>query len=191
MLSIYYLVQFCWEVSHNDILFLVKSSTKKAATICNQLGNPTTSTASVLSKNGPTDCGKKRSLDPKADCVVQANKAKKKATNQRIKIKKLTVVLLKKKPQYVPKGYERKKLKSAGRIVKIEVKRCMTQDEVRSILMEAFPAFEDVETSQFLRCGQDNIMLLNDEQDIDGEGIINLAGQGSVYMTQEKVKVSM
>ena len=122
---------------------------------------------------------------------MSAQKSKKKATNQRIKTKKLTIVLLKKKPSHVPKGYERKKLKSKGQIVKVELKRCMTSAEVRGILTKAFPEFEDLETAQYLRCGQDNIMLLNDEQVLDGEGVIDLAGQGSVYMTQQKVDVSV
>ena len=84
-----------------------------------------------------------------------------------------------------------KKLKKAGRIVKVTLKRCMTASEVRDILVNAFPDFDDVQSAQFLCCGKDNIMLLNEDQDMNGDSVINLAGQGSLYLVQKKVSVSI
>jgi hypothetical protein len=131
---------------------------------------------------------KKRPFDPSAECVVAGPKSKKKATNQRIKPKTISVVLLKERPACVPKGHARKKLKRAGRIEKIELKRCMSSLEVRNVVVQAFPAFQDVESAQYLRYGQDNVMLLEAEE-LDGDEAIDLAGQGSLYLSQEKVDV--
>ena len=44
---------------------------------------------------------------------------------------------------------------------------------------------------QYLRCGQDNIMLVNKDQDLYGDDIADLAGQGSLYLAQEEVSVSI
>lgn len=133
---------------------------------------------------------RKRSFDPKSECVVASQQAKKKATNQRMKPKIITIVLLDRKPHTVPKGHLRKKLKDAGRIVKLQLKRCMTACEVRDIIVDGFRDFSYIQSAQFLRCGKDNIMLLNEDQDLNGDSVIELAGQGSLYMVQKKVEVS-
>lgn len=91
----------------------------------------------------------------------------------------------------VPKSHVHKRLKQAGRIVKLKLMRCMTVTQVREALCDAFSGFDNVETSQFLRCGKDNVMLLNEDQELNGDGIINLAGQGSLYLVQKKVSVSI
>ncbi len=54
-----------------------------------------------------------------------------------------------------------------------------------------FANFDNIQSAQFLCCGIANIMLLNEEQDLDGDSIVNLAGQGSVYMVQKRVDVSI
>lgn len=128
-------------------------------------------------------------FNPKAECVVASQKAKKKATNLRIKPKNISVVLLREKPHFVPKGHLRKKLKERGRIAKLEFKRSMTSSEVRSLIVDAFSGFEGTESAQFLCCGQNNHMLLNEQQDLDGDSAITLAGQGSLYLTQKKITV--
>ena len=33
--------------------------------------------------------------------------------------------------------------------------------------------------------------MVNEEQELNGESVINLAGQGSLYLTEEKVNVSL
>ena len=107
----------------------------------------------------------------------------KKATNQRIKPKKLNVVLLQEKEDKVPKGKKRAGLNMSGRIKKLEFKRCMTADEVKNIISNGFSNYE-VQKIQFLCCGQDNTLLKYENQDLNGDGIIDLAGQGSVYLLQ-------
>ena len=81
----------------------------------------------------------------------------KKATNQRIKPKKLSIVLLGSKQKKVPKGNKRKLLKLSGRIKTLNFKRCMTAQDVRNILVKGFKEF-DLQNVLYLICGQDNIL---------------------------------
>lgn len=166
----------------------------KAFSICSKVGQPSEASASALaklfgnsSKPGPS---RKRSFDPTSDCVVAAQRCKKKATNQRMKVKTVTVVLLKEKPAVVPKGRSRSKLRDSGRVKKLQFKRCIKAADVRTIISSAFSEFEGIETAQYLRCGQDNIMVVNENQELDGSDLIELAGQGSLYLTQKRVSVS-
>lgn len=169
----------------------MKSATDKATKLCKKVGNPSGSAAETLVKLfGSSSRGsRKRSFDPRSECVVASQQAKKKATNQRMKPKSVTVVLLDQKPSTVPKGHSRKKLKKAGRIARIQLMRCMTVAEVRDAVVDNFTDFENIKSFQFLRCGKDNIMLLNEEQDLNGDATIDLAGQGSLYLVQRKVEV--
>ena len=159
------------------------------------MGKPSKSSAAAIAKlfGNATNAGhsRKRSFDPTAECVVAAQQAKKKATNQRMKNKTLSVVLLKEKPAVVPKGRSRSKLTESGRIVKLQFKRCMKASEVRNVISNAFSEFQGVEKAQYLRCEKNNIMLLNENQELDGDDVIDLAGQGSLYLTQKEVTVSV
>ena len=67
----------------------------------------------------------------------------------------------------------------------------MKASEVRNIICRAFSEFQGVETAQYLRCEKNNVMLLNENQELDGDDIIDLAGQGSLYLTQKEVTVSL
>ena len=147
---------------------------------------PNNSTANVLAKlfgSNKVCSERKRSFDPSSECIVASKKAKKKATNQRIKPKNLNVVLLQQKEEKVPKGKKRATLNASGRIKKLEFKRCMTADEVRATIMNGISNF-DAQKIQFLCCGQDNTLIKYETQDLDGDGVIDLAGQGSVYLLQ-------
>ena len=100
-------------------------------------------------------------------------------------------VLLKDKPAVVPKGRSRSKLKESGQIIKRQFKRCMKASEVRNVISDAFSGFQGVEMAQYLRCEKNNVMLLNENQELDGDDVIDLAGQGSLYLTQKAVTVSV
>ncbi len=90
----------------------MKSTTEKAATICKKVTSPSGATAETLAKlfrsSTASKGSRKRSFDPKSECVVASQQSKKKA---RMKPKVVTVVLLCQKPDCVPKGHSRKKLK--------------------------------------------------------------------------------
>ena len=124
------------------------------------------------------------------DCVVIDTQKKKKAANIRIRPKTISVVILPSMPQHVPKGYARTKLVRMGHVKQVVFCRNMSSDEVRSTITNKFPTIEGVESAQFLRCEPSNVLCLPKEQELDGEGVIELAGQGSLYMTLKPVKVS-
>jgi hypothetical protein len=64
----------------------------------------------------------------------------------------------------------------------------MKASEVRNVISRVFSELQGVETAQYLRCEKNNVMLLNENQELD---VIDVAGQGSLYLTQKKVTVSM
>ena len=76
----------------------------------------------------------------------------------------------------------------SGRIVKLQFKRCMKASEVRSVISNAFSEFQGIEMAQYRKS---NVMLLNENQELDGDDVIDLAGQGSLYLTQKEVTVSV
>ena len=47
----------------------------------------------------------------------------------------------------------------------------MNSREVRDAITRAFPAFENAEQAQFLRCGQDNRLWVYKEEDLDGDEV--------------------
>ena len=98
----------------------------------------------------------------------------------------MTVVLLRSKEEKVPKGKKRSILNASGRIKKLEFKRCMKATEV--IIAEGFQGF-DLQNIQFLVCGQDNVLTKFENQDLYGDGIIDLAGQGCAYLLQVSPKL--
>ena len=152
------------------------------------MGSVTEISAKALQKLFPA-CSSKRKFDPGAECVAAAQKRRKKAANTRVKPRTIAVVLMKKRRMFVPKGYARSQLNKAGCIIKLEFRRNMSSQEVKNVILRGFSKFDDVENAQYLRCGQDNVLYLSKEQQLDGDGIFELAGQGSVYLTQEPIKV--
>ena len=73
--------------------------------------------------------------------------------------------------------------------MKLQFQRNMSSQEVKNAILRGFSGFDDVESARYLKCGQDNVMYMNEEQQLDGDRIFELAGQGSIYLTQEPVKV--
>ena len=67
----------------------------------------------------------------------------------------------------------------------------MKCSEVWNIISSDFAEFEGVQTAQYHWCKKNNIMLLNESQELDGDGVIDLAGQGSLYLTDKEVTISM
>ena len=164
---------------------------------CHKVSQPSRLTAETLKKLFP-GCSStsepslgKRKFDPCAECIVSGQKRKKKSSNIRGKPRTIPVVLLKGKSRFVPRGYARSKLNKAGRIVKVEFRRNMNHRDVRDAITRAFPAFENADQAQFLKCGQDNRLWLCKEQDLDGDGVFGVCGQGSLYLTLERVEVGM
>jgi len=59
----------------------------------------------------------------------------------------------------------------------------MKTSEVTDIISKGFQGFN------VLLCGQDNMLTKFENQKLDGNGIIDLAGQGSAYLLQVGLKL--
>ena len=162
--------------------------------ICRRIGKPSEHTARALKKLFPTcstsGLGEKRRMvfDPSAECVAAAQQQKKKAANTRTKPRSITVVLFNEHRDYVPKGNTRMQLSKAGRIQKMQFRKRMSAQEVRNVLFSSFSKF-DLKNMLYIKCGKDNSLSIHHKQDLNGDEIIELAGQGSLYIKQDAVEV--
>lgn len=60
----------------------------------------------------------------------------------------------------------------------------MTSAEVLKQVKDSFKGLGDVSNLQFLHARQDNTLQVADDQELDGAGVIKLAGCGSLYVKQ-------
>ncbi len=162
----------------------VRAVTSKAQSYCAKVGNVSEKNAIALKQHFPSFYGKtskKRKFDPTATCVVADQQKKKKSSNTRIKPRTFNVVLLPRKTIFVPKGYQRSKLLNDGRILKLVFRRNMSSEDVRNVILAGFSDLS-LEKVLFLTCGQDNRLEALSNDDVNGDSIFDLAGQGSVYI---------
>ena len=97
-------------------------------------------------------------------------------------MKKVNVIFLKEMLKKVPRGRQRSILEQAGQMHKLEFSRSMTCEEVKKVIENGFPDIENAKSAAFLACGQNNVLHLNKQQDLNGDCIMDLAGQGSLYL---------
>ena len=100
------------------------------------------------------------------------------------RMKRVNVVLLKRIPSRIPKGIDRNKLKEGGRVVEVAFQRSMTSTETMETITDAFKDLGGVEKLQFLQASRDNTLKVHVEQELDGNGVLDLAGCGSLYVKQ-------
>jgi hypothetical protein len=87
-------------------------------------------------------------------------------------------------PSRVPKGNQRNKLKEDGRIIELAFNRGMTSKETTRLIINAFREISGAQKIQFLQANRDNTMEVHTQQDLDGNGVLSLAGSGSLYVQQ-------
>ena len=165
----------------------MSDATKNAIDVCKKIGKPSASGRELLSKlypAGRTLKGTKRKFSPFDKSVAESARVKKKAAIPKGRPRTLTVVLLEKDDEKVPRGKKRKELKEKGRLRSVKIHRSAAASEVRNELDIAFADFPGVVSARFLRCSQDNAMVMHHEQSLNGEDIAELAGNGCVYMSE-------
>ena len=124
-------------------------------------------------------------FDPTDKCVVDdAHRWKKAATPGKVKTKRLKVVMLSDIQPSIPKGSRRQSLIKDGRILEVAFRRCMMSNEVMEHVRDAFKDLGNVSNFRFLRAHQDNTLQVAEDQQLDGLGVIKLAGCGSLYVKQ-------
>lgn len=125
---------------------------------------------------------KKRKFDPTDECIVAGQHRRKKSASQlKGRSKQITVVLLSNIPSSIPKGTAREQLKKKGKVREVPFQRYMSEEEVKEVLVENFECLSDSEV-QFLQSHKNNSLLIAKVQDLDGIGVISLAGCGSLYL---------
>ena len=98
--------------------------------------------------------------------------------------------MLKRIPSYIPKGIHRNKLKEDGRIIELTFHRCMTSKETMELITDAFKELGRLEKLQYLQANRNNTLKVHMQQDLDGNGVLNLAGCGSLYVQQMEMEES-
>ena len=166
-------------------------SSKKARDICKGLAKPSEANSKALLSLFPGLQNRKRKFSPSDECVVAEQHRKKKAGNPsaRGRPKMLKVVFLDKLGPVLPKGQARDKLCREGRIKEVPIRRNMTATEVTNILANHFSTGNACEV-EYLQAHRDNTLKMSTEQNLDGAGVIRVAGSGSLYLILKKKESS-
>ena len=153
------------------------------------MGKPSEADARILGSLFPSASAPKRTyskaFSPLDGCVVSREKQQKKAT--RMKPRKVTVVFLTDhKCKKVPRGPKRKALTNDGFIKQIELLRNMPASKVRAIISKAF-AEKTCGKARFSFLTADpklHVLTKVEEKEggADGADLIEIAGQGSLYV---------
>lgn len=167
----------------------VSSSIKDA---CQKLKNPEEGTSKALKELFPswTSSKKKRKFDPLSNSVAAEQQRKKKAAipHHTGRSRSFPVILLKEIPVTYPRGNIKERLKRIGRYKRLTFNRTMSNEEVKKTIVNGFDNI-GIEKFQYLRGTKENKLLKYENQNLDGNAIINLAGSGSLYI-QEQPKIS-
>ena len=128
---------------------------------------------------------RKRKFDPLVECVNTSNKRKKKAAiPQKGRPKQIRVVFLSKNPGVIPKGALREAIRKEGRMKDIPFLRCISKDEVKDLIHQAFSEFS--KDFIFLQGHKDNTLCEASIQDFDGKGVIDHVKHGSLYLLEQQ-----
>lgn len=137
----------------------------------------------LFPSSSSTSAPKSATFNPRATCTVNSQQKRKKKAITRDRARKLTVVLLPKISLIVPKSNARSKLKKDGRIKKLEFRRTMSFLQVKNLLIKSFSAFSLKELC-FLYCEQSNILRRASVRAPSGDELMDIAGQGSLYLCE-------
>ena len=160
----------------------------KSIELCKRLKKPSEAHKTELARLFPSSTSSpsprpELNFDPRARSVVEAMKRKKKASITRDRPRKVTVVMLPELLWRVPKSAARKKLNKDGRIKKLEFRRNMTFLQAKNVIIKAFSNFQLTELL-YLSCEQSSVMKKAATQMPNGDDLIGIAGQGSLYVCE-------
>lgn len=167
---------------YSSSYFVFMQVSTKAKSICQSLAKPSEATTKSLSKLFPGTM--KRKFDPFTESVNSESKRKKKAAFPLAKgrPKQIQVVYLASNPGVIPKGKLREKARGEGRIKDLPFHRYSSRDEVTDLINFAFPSLSKNFT--FLQGHKDNSLTVASNQELDGNGAIDLAKHGSLYLLE-------
>lgn len=97
----------------------------------------------------------------------------------------LKVVFLTKLVTFLPKGQAREMLSKEGRIKDVPVRRSMSATEVIETIISS-SCITNASEVEYLQAHRDNTLKISADQNLDGDGVIRLAGSGSLYVIVKK-----
>ena len=145
----------------------------------------------MLSTLFPASASTKRPLkfDPEDECIASSyHRRKKSATPEKVRSKKVKVVMLDVVLPNIPTGSHRQSLLKHNQILEISFRRCMTTKEVKKMICDNFKHLGHVHF-QFMHAKQDHILITSEVQQLHGAAVIKLAGSGTLYLLQEEKSI--
>lgn len=140
---------------------------------------PSESSARVLANLFPATA-RKRAFDPLCASANTESKRKKKAFKGRPKV--ISVVCLEGNSGIIPRGTVRERLKKNGHIKDVPFLKFLTHDEVQDLIKDTFSLESNF---FFLKSHKNNSLCQAEKQQLDGAGVIDLAGKGALYLHLE------
>ncbi len=134
--------------------------------LCGKLKIPNKANAKVLSNLFPSGGRSRKRFDP-TESMTSAHQKKKKAAI-RFKPSKITVILVSNPDKGVPKGKDRRKLKTDGDEQIVELKRNMSSKEMKNCILRAFV----IENYVLLKSTQDGKLNIAKNQKPTGDDVI-------------------
>ncbi len=83
----------------------------------------------------------------------------------------------------IPKANLRRSLNKSGRVKKVEFRRSMSEMQVQTVIVQAFPQLQ-LEKPTFMKCVDMQMVCIEDSGYPNGEGICEIASKGSLYMVE-------
>ena len=118
------------------------------------------------------------------ECIAATRQRQKKAAipQSRGRVKCITTLVLEDQPKFIPKGKKQKEyLIAMGRLKELFFRRVMSAEEVNAIVLEGFKIIK-LDKFEYLKCQKNNSLLVAENQKLDGNGVIELAGSGCLYL---------
>ena len=140
------------------------------------VSKPTEAEAKALAKYFPSakSTSSQRAFDTAAECVVSGPQKKKKAAiRPKQRPVNISVIMMQKYSPVVPKGKERQKLASQGRMLNMKVSRGMNAKELKHKISGAFHV-SDYTILEFANSGHTLVKCY--DQEIDGDAVTQRRG---------------
>lgn len=165
------------------------------AKICNRVGKPSNAHSEALRDLFPSSSSKRIRLsdafDPTQPCVALEYQKKKKAV--RCRPNKVTVIVVEDLGKGLPKGNYRKELIQLQRVVSLEFYRYMSSTQIKNAIIRGFKHLP-LHCFKYLVCDRKVLLVVNADQDQDGNKIINSLqpGKGTLYLLEcEEVSLTI
>ena len=170
----------------NVLIICLQKLAGSVSKICNRVGKPSNAHTEALRDLFPSSSSSKRirlsdAFDPTQPCVALEHQKKKKAV--RCRPSKVAVIVVEDLKKGLPKGKYRKELTQSQRVVSLEFYRYMSSTQIKNAIIRSFKHLP-LHCFKYLVCDSNVSLVVNADQDQDGNKIINSLqhGKGTLYL---------